>query len=202
MPHTSGPRRVADLADVADVADVTGELVVDLEVRLLLVLPGEHILDPFATELAHPAAPDLVVEKVDDRFAVLLYVVRLDVHRGVLGGDLGLDQVERDDRQLERHVFHGLVHRRDVIERILRVGGQAEVRRRHHSANRLVRDPAGEPDVPAGAGPGPAGRPGRERSGPGQPGEPRLGYAEGVDDVVGGADDDVDAVLRTHHADV
>ena len=66
MPHTSGPvaRATSPMS-----ADVTGELVVDPEVGLPLVVPGELPLDPLATQLAHPAAPDLVVEQVDDRLA-------------------------------------------------------------------------------------------------------------------------------------
>src|SRR5829696_2734422 len=77
------------------------ELVVDLDVRGALVRPPERALDPGAGDVAHGTPPRRVVEELDDGARVAVDVAVRQVDRGVLGGDPGLLEVERDDRQPE-----------------------------------------------------------------------------------------------------
>src|SRR4051812_1530135 len=103
MPHTSGHRDL--LGGVAG-----DEGVHDPDVRLALEGPAEAVLDPEPARAAHPGAPVRVVEQVHDRVRVGGDVAVADVDGALARGDAGLLEVERDDRQAERHVLERLVH--------------------------------------------------------------------------------------------
>ena len=183
-------------------AHVADQLVEDAEVALLLVLPGEVLHDALASLAPHLGAPGRVVEERDHGLRVLLDVVGLHVVGRVGRGHPGLAQVERHDRKAEGHVLHRLVHRRDVVEGVERIGAQPEVGRGEHLAHEVVGDTTGQVDgvgetelvaaadqvVVAVAGP-------HER-------ERDVVAPEPVDHDVGGAEREVDAVLRAHDAEV
>ena len=48
------------------------------------------------------------------------------------GGDSGLLQIEGDDRKIEGHVLHRLVHRRHVVQRVERIRAEPEIGGREH----------------------------------------------------------------------
>ena len=76
--------------------------------------------------------------------AYSLLVVGLNVNRGVARGHTRFPQVEGDHGKPEGHVFHRLVHRRHVIERILGVWRKTGVRSRHNARDEFIRRPPGE----------------------------------------------------------
>ena len=178
------------------------QLPVDVEVGAPLVAPGQFLLDPGPAPLAHLQAPALVVDQRHDGLGVLVHVVGRHVHGGVAGRHPRLAQVEGDHGQLEGHVLHGLVHGRHVVERILGVRRQADVRGRHDPPDQLVGRPAGELHVPGQAQLVAQGDqvveavPGADQR------EGDVVAPELVDHDVGGPHHDVDSVLRAHDADV
>ena len=84
------------------------------------------------------------VQQAGDRGGQGEFAIGLGVDAGVRGGDAGLVQVIRDDRQAEIHVFDDLVHRALVRPRVLWVGIDAERRGGQDAAKLVVADPAGE----------------------------------------------------------
>ena len=117
------------------------------------------------TRPSRPAAR--VVDELDDRVGVRVDVVRLARRPRRPAADTRVSrEVEGDDRQPEGHVLHGLVHRGDVVERVLRVGRQPDVRGREHVGDVLVRHPAGELDVVLADRARRAARRGRRRQSP------------------------------------
>ena len=122
------------------------QLVEDPQVALLLVLPGQVLLDALPPPATHLGARGRVVDEVDDGAGVLVDVVGPHVDGGVGRGDPRLAQVERDDGQPEGHVLHRLVHRRDVVERVERVRGQPDVGRREDLADERVGNATGQVD--------------------------------------------------------
>ena len=83
-----------------------------------------------------------VVEQLGDQAGELALVVRRRVERRVAGRDARLEQVEGDDRAPHRHVLDDLVHRRDVVERVLGIGREADVGGREVARDVLVGDAA------------------------------------------------------------
>ena len=144
----------------------------------------------------------LVVHQGHDGLGVLVLVVGLDVDRGVARGHPRLPQVEGDHGKPEGHVFHRLVHRRHVIERILGVRRKTGVRGRHDAHDEFIGRPPGELHVPRQAEfvtqcyqVVVAVSRADQREGD-------VVAAELVDHDVGRPDHDVHAVLRAHDTDV
>lgn len=76
----------------------------------------------------------------------MLVAVRY-VDGGLSGRDPSLHEVIGDDGLPDRHVFDDLVHRRDIVEGVLRVGRKADIRGREDADDLLVRDSPGERHV-------------------------------------------------------
>ncbi len=74
-------------------------------------------------------------------------VVGLREQAAAVGRDARLGQVVGDDRLPDRHVLDHLVHRRPVVEGVLRIGRDADVGRRQHADDLGVADHPGELDV-------------------------------------------------------
>ena len=83
-----------------------------------------------------------VVEKLHDRLGVRRHVAARKIGSGLSGRNPRLFEVERDDGQPEGHVFHGLVHCRDVVERVLRVWRKSDRGGGEYVEDRLVWNPA------------------------------------------------------------
>ena len=60
-------------------------------------VPRQRLLDAMAADGAHAIATFRIVQQLADSHGERLFVVRRHVHRRIPGGDPGLDQVERDD---------------------------------------------------------------------------------------------------------
>src|SRR4051812_3055864 len=89
IPHMrSAPRSRGRLHQVLE----------DLDVGTVLVLPCELVDDPLATDPAHCRAQLRVIQQADDASGEEADVVGLDVQRRVAGRHSRLAEVERDDR--------------------------------------------------------------------------------------------------------
>ena len=133
-------------AHALDAGLTSEQAVVDRQVMRLLMAPRQLLLDPAPTRGTHASPPRLVVDQIDEQAGHLL-----DVVRGGVGTCLGrrgtrLAKVEGEDRESERHVLHGLVHGRHVVEGVLGVRRQADVRCRKDVPYGLVGRSPGELD--------------------------------------------------------
>ena len=86
----------------------------------------------------------LRIEESGDAAREVVHVVGFRVERGVSCRNARLAQVVRHDGSGERHVLDDLVHRREVVQRILRVGREADVGRREDADDIVVGNPPGE----------------------------------------------------------
>ena len=134
--------RSARLSARGSAVKFVAEPLVGSDVARRLVPPREDVHDALPALLAHVPPAFGIVEELADRAGVRGHVVRLDVDGGVVRRDTRLLQVEGDDRKLERHVLHRLVHRGDVVQRVERIRGEPEIGGREHLGHDLVRDPA------------------------------------------------------------
>ena len=97
------------------------ERFVDAHVPRSLMAPRELPLHSLSPLPPHLGPPFRVVEELDNRTGESVRVVWRRIHRSRSRRDSRLLEIERDDGELERHVLHRLVHRRDVVERVERV---------------------------------------------------------------------------------
>src|SRR4029077_16512882 len=88
----------------------------------------EYLFGPPATGVAEGGAPPGVVEQLGDQFGEAAEVAGGGEQRRVARPAPGRGQVEGDDRPRHRHVLAELHHRGEVVEGVLRVGGEADVR--------------------------------------------------------------------------
>ena len=110
------------------------------------MVPCQLLFDPGPARPSHRTPPRFVIDQVDQQPCQLIDVVRGCVDRGVGCRDSGLAQVEGDDRQSEGHVLHRLVHRGDIVQRVLGIGRDAHVGGGEDCGHVRIGDPSGERD--------------------------------------------------------
>src|SRR5688572_10140218 len=167
-----------------------------------LVAPLELVLHPPAAEGAHARALLRVVEQLGDLHREMHRVVLLRVERGFLRREAALGQVELHYRLAERHVFHDLVHGRDVVHLVGDVRVYADVRSVEHRQQLCIRHPAGEGDVVGHAELARQVLHLLQRGAAADQAEVDVGSLQLVHQVADRLQQQVDALLPAHDADV
>ena len=91
--------------------------------------PGQLLLDPCSPGDTHCISPGLVIDQIDEEPSELSDVVRRRVDARLGGGHACFPQIEGDDGQSEGHVLHRLVHRRQIIQRVLGIWRNTDIGR-------------------------------------------------------------------------
>src|SRR5262247_4008090 len=79
-----------------------------VEVGLGLPLPAQLVLHPLTSRLTELLLPLAIVDQLDELVAESRDVARRYEHAGQPDRTPGLQQIERDHRQTERHLLHRL----------------------------------------------------------------------------------------------
>src|SRR5579885_1396018 len=83
--------------------------------------------DQYASTLAHSMAQPSVVQKARDLPGEIGYKVRSGIERGLLAGSARFSQVESDDGQAQRHIFHRFDHCTVLIQSIAGFRTEADI---------------------------------------------------------------------------